>query len=95
MPRPPKKSAEDKKAVPPPVMAAPPPQLIPNTIQPQAIQLPLVQPVGAPQPVPRVVDNESFLRVRDSVSHESIFLPCTFFQQQLLCGVAACNSHGV
>jgi hypothetical protein len=66
MPRPPKKSAEDKKAVPPPVMAAPPPQLIPNTIQPQAIQLPLVQPVGAPQPVPRVVDNESFLRVRDS-----------------------------
>lgn len=55
MPRPPKKAADDKsKAAPAPAMVVPP----------VLAGLPAGNPLGAP----RVVDNDSFLRVRDSVS---------------------------
>lgn len=80
MPRPSKKAAAEAKA-PAQVAAAPPPHLLQAAVpqQPQGIPMPQLQqalqhqpaplPVGAPPPVhARVVDNESFLRVRDSVS---------------------------
>lgn len=70
MPRPPKKSAEEKaKAL--PVAVVPPPTMVPAPVvgglHPAVVPAPVVS--GVPQ---RVVDNDSFLRVRDSVSFISI-----------------------
>ncbi|UKZ90609.1 uncharacterized protein TrAFT101_005615 [Trichoderma asperellum] len=64
MPRPPKKSAEEKaKAL--PVAVVPPPTMVPAPVvgglHPAVVPAPVVS--GVPQ---RVVDNDSFLRVRDS-----------------------------
>lgn len=66
MPRPPKKSAEEKaKAL--PVAVVPPPTMVPAPVvgglHPAVVPAPVVS--GVPQ---RVVDNDSFIRVRDSVS---------------------------
>lgn len=63
MPRPPKKSAEDKAKL--PVAVVPPPTMVPAPVVAG-----LHPGVAVPGPVPgvpqRVVDNDSFLRVRDS-----------------------------
>ncbi|TFB02320.1 hypothetical protein CCMA1212_005645 [Trichoderma ghanense] len=63
MPRPPKKSAEDKAKL--PVAVVPPPTMVPAPVVAG-----LHPTVAVPGPVPgvpqRVVDNDSFLRVRDS-----------------------------
>lgn len=68
MPRPPKKSAEEKKAL--PIAIVPPPTMVPAPVvaglHPAVVPAPVVS--GVPQ---RVVDNDSFLRVRDSVSFYS------------------------
>ncbi|KAF3063372.1 hypothetical protein V8C43DRAFT_277275 [Trichoderma afarasin] len=63
MPRPPKKSVEEKaKAL--PVAVVPPPTMVPAPV------VAGLHPAAVPGPVPgvpqRVVDNDSFLRVRDS-----------------------------
>lgn len=78
MPRPSKKQQAENRA-PVPVPAQPQQHMIPQVPQPQGIPLQMQQPlphqgqlaVGAPPPQVhgRVVDNESFLRVRDSVSN--------------------------
>ncbi|KAK7223600.1 hypothetical protein V2G26_011603 [Clonostachys chloroleuca] len=75
MPRPSKKQQAENRA-PVPVPAQPQQHMIPQVPQPQGIPLQMQQPlphqgqlaVGAPPPQVhgRVVDNESFLRVRDS-----------------------------
>ena len=57
MPRPPKKAADDKSKVPAPAMVVPP-------VMGGGVPTASTNPLGAP----RVVDNDSFLRVRDSVS---------------------------
>lgn len=76
MPRPPKKTAEEKAAK-LPVAAVPPPTMVPA---------PVVTGLHPAAPVPvsgvpsRVVDNDSFLRVRDSVSFiftSSLVLPAS------------------
>lgn len=84
MPRPPKKSAEEKaKAL--PVAVVPPPTMVPAPVvgglHPAVVPAPVVS--GVPQ---RVVDNDSFLRVRDSVSfyfhlHWSSFLPTAIMER--------------
>lgn len=65
MPRPPKKSAEEKaKAL--PIAIVSPPTMVPAPVvglHSAVVPAPVV--TGVPQ---RVVDNDSFLRVRDSVS---------------------------
>lgn len=66
MPRPPKKADAAKVAV----VAAPAPTMVPPPTT-GVIPAPPI-PLGAPVPT-RVVDNDSFLRVRDSVSFS---FPC-------------------
>lgn len=64
------KKADDKSKV----AVAPAPTMVPAPTAGVIPQPPI--PVGVSQ---RVVDNESFLRVRDSVSHDHIHFSCIYF----------------
>lgn len=74
MPRPPKKSVEDKAKL--PVAVVPPPTMVPAPVV-TGLHPAVPGPVpGVPQ---RVVDNDSFLRVRDSVSPAQLVYPSSAF----------------